>query len=53
MVNSSSGLRTVDALFEDEDFLEASFEGVDVEAVLQERTQRLKEQLEFEQISLT
>ena len=31
MVNSSSGLRTVDALFEDEDFLEASFEGVDVE----------------------
>lgn len=38
----------MDALFEDEESVEASFEGVDIESVLQERTQRLKDQLEFE-----
>ncbi len=49
----TSSSRAVEALFEDEDCEVASFEGVDVEAVLQERTQRLKNQLEFEQINLT
>lgn len=46
MVGFERNFRAKEALFEDEE--EASFEGVNVEAVLQERTQRLKDQLEFE-----